>query len=68
MPKWGWEAGKTLLFDYSFQHEAWNDSSLPRTCLLMDIWHPELSVPEKYALTYFVKYLREQTTLTTESH
>ncbi|NWO06494.1 MAG: aspartyl/asparaginyl beta-hydroxylase domain-containing protein [Alteromonadaceae bacterium] len=64
----GWEAGKTLLFDYSFQHEAWNDSSLPRTCLLMDIWHPELSVPEKYALTYFVKYLREQTTLTTESH
>lgn len=46
-----WEQGKTLLFDYSFEHEAWNDGDRTRTCLLVDLWHPDTTVPERIALT-----------------
>lgn len=34
---------KCLVFDDSYQHEAWNDSNEPRIVLIMDIWHPDLS-------------------------
>ncbi|MFK3865845.1 aspartyl/asparaginyl beta-hydroxylase domain-containing protein [Pseudoalteromonas rhizosphaerae] len=53
-----WQKGKVLLFDYSFIHEARNQSDSERVCLLMDIWHPDLTVAEKYALTSFVQLLR----------
>ena len=46
-----WEQGECLLFDYSFEHEAWNDGDRPRTCLLVDLWHPDTTVPERIALT-----------------
>jgi aspartyl/asparaginyl beta-hydroxylase (cupin superfamily) len=46
-----WEEGKCLLFDYSFEHEAWNDGSRTRTCLLADLWHPDTTLPERAALT-----------------
>ncbi|MEU3609031.1 aspartyl/asparaginyl beta-hydroxylase domain-containing protein [Streptomyces sp. NPDC035033] len=46
-----WEEGKCLLFDYSFEHEAWNDGDRTRTCLLADLWHPDTTPPERAALT-----------------
>nr|ATY72542.1 hydroxylase [Streptomyces thioluteus] len=54
-----WEEGKTLLFDYSFEHEAWNRGTRPRTCLLMDLWHPETTVPERKALTVLITEIRK---------
>jgi aspartyl/asparaginyl beta-hydroxylase (cupin superfamily) len=41
-----WEVGKALLFDDSFEHEAWNDSDEERVVLLFDLWHPDL-VPKE---------------------
>ncbi len=46
-----WEVGKTLIFDDSIEHEAWNDSTEDRTILLFDIWRPELSLEERAAVT-----------------
>ncbi|MEW9513649.1 aspartyl/asparaginyl beta-hydroxylase domain-containing protein [Streptomyces bacillaris] len=46
-----WEEGKCLLFDYSFEHEAWNTGNRTRTCLLVDLWHPDTTLPERSALT-----------------
>ncbi len=54
-----WEEGKCLLFDYSYQHEAWNNSEKNRICLLIDIWHPDLSIPERLALTSFITEIRK---------
>ncbi|TMP29974.1 aspartyl/asparaginyl beta-hydroxylase domain-containing protein [Pseudoalteromonas rubra] len=54
----GWQNGKALLFDYSFVHEASNRSQSERVCLLMDVWHPDLTPAERYALTSFVQFLR----------
>ncbi|MCP9957298.1 aspartyl/asparaginyl beta-hydroxylase domain-containing protein [Streptomyces sudanensis] len=53
-----WEEGRCLLFDYSFEHEAWNRGTRPRTCLLVDLWHPETTVPERKALVALVTEIR----------
>ena len=46
-----WEAGKTLIFDDSIEHEAWNRSSSIRVVLLFEIWRPEITLDERDALT-----------------
>jgi aspartate beta-hydroxylase len=46
-----WEEGKCLIFDDSFQHEAWNRSGQPRVVLILDVWHPELHEHERAALS-----------------
>ncbi|MFE9726811.1 aspartyl/asparaginyl beta-hydroxylase domain-containing protein [Streptomyces sp. NPDC005794] len=54
-----WEEGRCLLFDYSFEHHAENRSARPRTCLLIDLWHPKATVPERQALTVLVTEVRK---------
>jgi aspartyl/asparaginyl beta-hydroxylase (cupin superfamily) len=56
-----WQEGKCLLFDYSYEHEAWNDSDLPRTCLLVDLWHPDTTEPEREALVGLITEIRKLT-------
>jgi aspartyl/asparaginyl beta-hydroxylase (cupin superfamily) len=46
-----WVAGKTLIFDDSIEHEAWNHSNATRVVLLFEIWRPEISANERQALT-----------------
>ncbi|MCS0637596.1 aspartyl/asparaginyl beta-hydroxylase domain-containing protein [Streptomyces sp. LP05-1] len=53
-----WQEGTCLLFDYSFEHEAWNRGTRPRTCLLVDLWHPETTVPERKALVALITEIR----------
>ena len=53
-----WEEGRCLLFDYSFEHEAWNEGAAPRTCLLVDLWHPETTPPERAALVGLITEIR----------
>ncbi|MFJ3308255.1 aspartyl/asparaginyl beta-hydroxylase domain-containing protein [Streptomyces sp. NPDC086549] len=53
-----WHEGHCLLFDYSFEHEARNDGDRPRTCLLVDLWHPETTIPERRALVALISEIR----------
>ncbi|MGW0207543.1 aspartyl/asparaginyl beta-hydroxylase domain-containing protein [Streptomyces sp. NPDC003233] len=53
-----WEEGRCLLFDYSFEHEAWNNGDRTRTCLLADLWHPETTLPERAALTMLMREIQ----------
>lgn len=46
-----WEMGRTLIFDDSIEHEAWNRSDETRVILLFEIWRPEISSEERAALT-----------------
>ena len=43
--------GRAMIFDDSFEHEAWNDGDAARAVLLFEIWRPEISEDEKVALT-----------------
>ena len=45
----GWEEGKLLIFDDTFEHEAWNDSDQTRVVLIFDTWNPYLSAVEREA-------------------
>ena len=42
-----WQVGRAWAFDDTIEHEAWNDSDIPRAILIFDIWHPALTLMER---------------------
>jgi aspartyl/asparaginyl beta-hydroxylase (cupin superfamily)/Flp pilus assembly protein TadD len=42
-----WRTGEAWVFDDTIEHEAWNDSDVPRAILIFDIWNPYLSAAER---------------------
>jgi aspartyl/asparaginyl beta-hydroxylase (cupin superfamily) len=46
-----WRAGEMLIFDDSFEHEAWNRGTETRIVLLFEVWRSELTADERAALT-----------------
>jgi len=42
-----WRAGAAWVFDDTIEHEAWNDSDVPRAILIFDVWNPELTALER---------------------
>jgi aspartyl/asparaginyl beta-hydroxylase (cupin superfamily) len=46
-----WVPGKAWVFDDTIEHEAWNDSDQLRVVLIFDIWHPQLTPPERAMIT-----------------
>ncbi len=46
-----WVQGRTLIFDDTIEHEAWNRSDQMRVVLLFDIWRPELTATERTLVT-----------------
>jgi hypothetical protein len=55
----GWEVGKLTTIDTSFSHATGNSSDKDRNVLIIDFWHPELSIAERAALE-FVYELRNR--------
>ncbi|MGH9785165.1 MAG: aspartyl/asparaginyl beta-hydroxylase domain-containing protein, partial [Terriglobia bacterium] len=51
-----WEEGKSLIFDDSHPHEAWNDSNFYRVVLLVDFLRP-LPVPLSLLNSWMVRRL-----------
>lgn len=49
----GWQEGRVLLFDDSFEHEAWNRSERDRSVLIFEVWHPALEPAEIVAIEHF---------------
>jgi len=45
-----WQPGKVVVFDDSFEHEAWNRSEQLRAVLIFEVWHPQLSEGERAAI------------------
>jgi hypothetical protein len=48
----GWDEGKVIVFDDSYEHEVWNRGAASRLVLIMDIWHPDLSPAQIAAIRY----------------
>lgn len=48
-----WKRGEMMIFDDTFDHEAWNRTDKPRAVLLLKAYHPELSVEEIGVLEMF---------------
>lgn len=52
-----WRERELMMFDDTFQHEAWNHSQLPRVVLLMDCWNPHLSAAERVATRHLIELI-----------
>ncbi|HEY5806574.1 MAG TPA: aspartyl/asparaginyl beta-hydroxylase domain-containing protein [Povalibacter sp.] len=42
-----WRLNEAWIFDDTIEHEAWNDSAVPRAVLIFDVWNPFLSPAER---------------------
>ncbi len=51
-----WREGQCLVFDDSFEHEAWNRAAGDRIVLIVDLWHPGLSSTEVHLLAGLHRY------------
>nr|XP_057916405.1 aspartyl/asparaginyl beta-hydroxylase-like [Doryrhamphus excisus] len=47
----GWEEGKVLIFDDSFEHEVWQDADTYRLIFIVDVWHPQLTAHQRQTLS-----------------
>jgi aspartate beta-hydroxylase len=45
-----WREGEAVVFDDTYEHEAWNRGGATRVVLIADIWHPGLSEAERAAV------------------
>lgn len=52
-----WREGELLLFDDTYQHEAWNHSDQTRIILLMDCWNPHLTPVERLACKQLIEMI-----------
>ncbi len=49
-----WEEGRCVIFDDTYEHEAWNKSDKLRVVLILDVWNPEMTVAECAAISALV--------------
>ncbi|MFO1402205.1 MAG: aspartyl/asparaginyl beta-hydroxylase domain-containing protein [Steroidobacteraceae bacterium] len=45
-----WREGKVVVFDDTYEHEAWNHSDRTRVVMIFDVWNPFLTEVERQAL------------------
>jgi len=49
-----WREGEVVVFDDTYDHEAWNRSSRTRVVMIFDMWNPFLTQAERTVLTELV--------------
>jgi hypothetical protein len=47
------------VFDDTIEHEAWNDSDVPRALLIFDTWHPALTRGERELIRTAVPAIKD---------
>ncbi|MBA4344864.1 MAG: aspartyl beta-hydroxylase [Methylibium sp.] len=52
-----WRERELVMFDDTYEHEAWNRSAQPRVVLLMDCWNPHLTPAERVATKHLVEQI-----------
>jgi len=53
----GWEEGRCIAFDDTYEHEAWNKSDKTRVVMIFDIWNPALTLPEREGIRLAIEEL-----------
>jgi aspartyl/asparaginyl beta-hydroxylase (cupin superfamily) len=54
-----WREGEAWVFDDTIEHEAWNDSEIPRAILIFDTWHPALNAGEREMIRTAVPAIKD---------
>jgi aspartate beta-hydroxylase len=45
-----WQEGRVVVFDDTYEHEAWNRSDRIRVVMIFDVWNPYLTPVEQAAI------------------
>lgn len=54
-----WMEDQCLIFDDSFEHEAWNNSNELRAVLILEVWNPQLSLIERQLVEAILHAIQE---------
>ena len=54
-----WQEGRAWIFDDSIEHEAWNDSEVPRAILIFDTWNPWLNAADRALIQAAVPAIKD---------
>jgi aspartate beta-hydroxylase len=54
-----WREGEVVLFDDTYEHEAWNRSGRTRVVMIFDLWNPFLSTAERAVISELVVAMGE---------
>jgi len=54
-----WREGEVVVFDDTFEHEAWNRGTDTRVVLIFDVWNPHLTAAEREAVIALVGVIDE---------
>jgi aspartate beta-hydroxylase len=54
-----WREGEVVLFDDTYEHEAWNRSNRTRVVMIFDLWNPFLSQVERAVVSELVVAMGE---------
>lgn len=49
-----WRPGEVVVFDDTYEHEAWNRSDQTRVVLIFDLWNPYLTEAERLAVSALI--------------
>jgi aspartate beta-hydroxylase len=49
-----WRPGRVVVFDDTYEHDAWNHSATTRVVLIFDVWNPYLTEAERAAVADLV--------------
>ena len=49
-----WREGRVVVFDDTYEHEAWNRSDRTRVVMIFDVWNPHLTPVEREAVADLV--------------
>lgn len=52
-----WQEGRAVVFDDTYEHEAWNRSEHTRVVLILDVWNPHLREGERAAFAELIALL-----------
>jgi Aspartyl/Asparaginyl beta-hydroxylase len=55
-----WQTGQCLVLDDSYEHEVWNDTAEPRVVLLVDLWHPDITLAERHEIVRMFDAAKEK--------
>jgi aspartate beta-hydroxylase len=49
-----WQEGRVVVFDDTYEHDAWNRSDELRVVLIVDLWNPHLTQVEREAVAELI--------------
>ena len=55
-----WHTDQPLVLDDAYNHQVWNDGDQHRVILLVDIWHPDVTLQEKQDIQELFQHAKEQ--------